>query len=607
MSTQPFHPSEPRLFNLLWRLWNHLSRRRRWQFGLVLVLMLISALAETVSLGAVVPFLGVLVAPEKVLNYPIAIRVAEIFGISTPADFLPFFATAFAAAALVAGGVRMLLLWSSTRLAYVSASDIGFDVYRRTLYQPLQVHMARNSSEVTSGIDYKIGYAINVLLQVLTLISSLMLLFALMAALLTIDAAIASIAAISFGIFYGLISWLFRKRLEINAQRIARESTHVVKAVQEGLGGIRDVLLDGTQPFYCGIYRRADYSLRLAMGNNVFIAGSPRFVMEAVGMILIIVLAMSLSRQAGGIASALPVLGALALGAQRLLPSLQQIYAAWAAIVGSQTALADTLAFLDQPLPEQAEQPAPEPLVFKDAIRFDEVCYRYGNDAPWVLDRFNLKIQKGARIGVVGGTGSGKSTMLDLLMGLIEPEKGAILVDEASISGGACRAWQRAIAHVPQNIYLADTTLAENIAFGVRFEDIDMQRVREAAWKAQIADFIEARPGGYGAYVGERGVRLSGGQRQRIGIARALYKQATVLVFDEATSALDNVTEQDVMNSIESLDRDLTILIVAHRLTTIKHCDSIVELSNGRVVAQGTYDQLLVCSASFRQMALAVE
>jgi ATP-binding cassette, subfamily B, bacterial PglK len=210
-------------------------------------------------------------------------------------------------------------------------------------------------------------------------------------------------------------------------------------------------------------------------------------------------------------------------------------------------------------------------------------------------------------VGIVGGTGSGKSTMLDLLMGLMEPSQGQILVDGLSINGERRRAWQRTIAHVPQSIYLADSTLAENIAFGVPREEIDMERVREVARQAKIAGFIENRVNGYDAFVGERGVRLSGGQRQRIGIARALYKQATVLVFDEATSALDNATEQEVMNAIEGLNRDLTIVIVAHRLTTVKRCDSIVELYNGQVVAQGTYEHLLECSPSFRRMAMAAE
>jgi ATP-binding cassette subfamily B protein len=393
--------------------------------------------------------------------------------------------------------------------------------------------------------------------------------------------------------------------LQRSSQRIAHEQTQVVRALQEGLGGIRDVLLDGTQPVYCEVYRRADRPLREAQSYIVFNGGSPRFAMEAVGMMLIAALAYGLSRQVGGITTALPVLGALALGAQRLLPALQQSYAAWANIAASHASLADTIELLEQPLPEEILQPAPAALPFQDAIRFDAVRFRYTSDGPWVLDGLNLTVPKGARVGIVGSTGSGKSTTLDLLMGLLIPTEGELLVDDQSIIGNRILAWQRTIAHVPQSIYLADTTLAENIAFGVSRDSIDLRRVQLAARQAQIAEFIESRPESYDAFVGERGIRLSGGQRQRIGIARALYKQASVLVFDEATSALDNATERSVMGTIDGLNRDLTILLIAHRLTTVRRCDIIVELEHGRVVAQGTYDQLLECSPSFRQMAHA--
>jgi ATP-binding cassette subfamily B protein len=433
------------------------------------------------------------------------------------------------------------------------------------------------------------------------------LLAAVMIALIVIDPVIALVAIVGFGASYGLVTWLTRRRLERNSLRIAFEQTQVIKALQEGLGGIRDVLLDGTQPIYCDVYRQADHPLRQAHGNNIFIGGSPRFAMEALGMVLIAVLAYVLSRHAGGVATALPALGALALGAQRLLPALQQIYSAWASIVGSRASLAGTIELLDQPLPADVLQPTSAPLRFQKDIRFNAVRFRYTNDGPWVLDGLNLVIPKGARVGFVGSTGSGKSTTLDLLMGLLMPTQGVLLVDGHPIRGKRIRAWQRTIAHVPQNIFLADTTLAENIAFGVPRGDIDMDRVRQVARQAQIAEFIESRPEGYNAYVGERGIRLSGGQRQRIGIARALYKQATVLVFDEATSALDNATEQSVMDAITALNRDLTVLLIAHRLTTVRRCDSIVELEGGRVVAQGTYDQLLERSPSFRSIARAVE
>jgi ATP-binding cassette subfamily B protein len=398
-----------------------------------------------------------------------------------------------------------------------------------------------------------------------------------------------------------------RRRLHRNSQRIAYKQTQVVKALQEGLGGIRDVLLDGTQTIYCDTYRQADLSLRHAQGSNFFIGASPRPAMEATGMVLIAALAYALSRQVGGIATVLPVLGALAVGAQRLLPALQQIYGSWAGIAGNHTSLADTIELLDQPLPVEILQPTPAPLLFQKDIQFRGVRFRYSEDDPWVLDGLSLVIAKGARVGFVGSTGSGKSTTLDLLMGLLTPTEGEILVDGQSISGIHVRAWQQTIAHVPQSIYLADTTLAENIAFGVPSDIIDLDRVQQAARQAQIADFIESSPEGYQAYVGERGIRLSGGQRQRIGIARALYKQASVLVFDEATSALDNSTEQSVMEAIEGLNRDLTILLIAHRLSTVRRCDTIVELEHGRVVAQGTYEQLLECSPSFRGMAMVVD
>lgn len=590
------------LSNLLMRLWCHLSRRRQRQFGLLMGLMLVAAFAEVVSLGAVLPFLGVLVAPERVFSHPVVTHVALAWGITSPDQMVLPLTIMFVAVALVAGAIRILLLWASTRLAFATGPDLGVEVYSRTLYQPYQVHVARNSSEVISGIDKVNGIVFVVLMPLLTLMSSTILLVAIIIALIAIDPMVASVAGIGFGVSYALITLASRRRLNSNSQRIAYEHTQVVKALQEGLGGIRDVLLDGTQAVYCDIYCRADQPLRRAQGNNSFIGQSPRYVIEALGMVLIAALAYALSRQDGGMATALPVLGALALGAQRLLPALQQIYAAWASIAGNQAALADTIKLLDQPMPSEELQAPTSPLRYQKDIELKGVRFRYTADGPWVLDGLNLVIKKGARVGFVGSTGSGKSTMLDLLMGLLTPTDGEILIDGQSINGNRLSAWQRNIAHVPQHIYLTDATLAENIAFGVQPSAIDLDRVRQAARKAQIADFIESYAQGYQAVVGERGIRLSGGQRQRIGIARALYKQATVLIFDEATSALDNATEQSVMESIEGLSGDLTILLIAHRLSTLRRCDFIVEMGGGRVVALDTYEQLIERRGSFRSM-----
>lgn len=583
------------------RLWKHLSLKRQRQFFLLSFLMLVSAVAEVASLGSVLPFLGILVSPDKVFNHPAAAQFCSFFEIKSPAQLVLPLTALFASMALLAGMFRMLLLWVSTRVVYASGADLSMELYRRTLYQPYQVHIARNSSSVISGMS-KVEVAVSMMTQSLLLISSSILLIAIISALIAIDPAVASLAAIGFGASYCLIAWLSRSKLDRNSKRIALERNYVIKSLQEGLGGIRDVLLDGTQSVYCDIYRRADLPLRKAQGNNSFLTQSPRFAMEALGMVLIALLAYALSLKEGGIATALPVLGALAIGAQRLLPCLQQVYSAWSNIIGSQHSLIDTLNFLDQSIPEEMLQQDDVSLSFKHSIKFDSVFFRYKKDSSLVIDNLNISIEKGSRIGFVGETGSGKSTALDLLMGLLAPSDGKLLVDEREITGNYIRPWQRMIAHVPQSIYLSDSTIAENIAFGSALEKIDMERVRKAARQAHIAGFIESLPDGYNAYVGERGVLLSGGQRQRIGIARALYKQASVLVFDEATSALDNTTESSVMEAIDGLDENLTIILIAHRLSTLRQCKTIFVMDKGKVVAQGNYKDLIENCDIFKKM-----
>lgn len=569
--------------------------------------MLAATFAEILSLGAVLPFLGILISPERVFVNPELHGVIQFLGVDSPSELVLPLTVTFAALALLAGGCRLLLLWFSTRLAFATGADISMEVYRKTLYQSYQVHVSRNTSEVVSGIIHRVnGVVFWIVLPLLTLVSSAVLLVAVTLALIAIDPLVAVAATFGFGFSYGIITLLTRKRLRANGECINEEQTRVIKALQEGLGGIRDVLLDGTQQFYCDLYRKADGRLRRAYGDNNFIGGCPRPTMEALGMVLIAALAYTLGKQEGGISAALPVLGALALGAQRLLPALQQAYGSWASIVGGQAALVDTLDLLDQELVVQTENLKDSQSIFKKQISLNQVSFRYGGTGKYVLKDLNLTIQKGERVAFVGETGSGKSTVLDILMGLLSPTEGSLCVDDHPITDCDLRSWQNNIAHVPQSIYLADSTLAENIAFGIPLEEIDMARVKLAADRAQISQFVTNHPEGFNARVGERGIQLSGGQRQRIGIARALYKRAEILILDEATSALDNVTEQGIIDSIKSLDRDLTLITVAHRLTTVRHCDVIYELQGGTIVAKGNYDELLLQSKTFRRMSDAV-
>ena len=579
---------------LLKRLWHHISPRRRGQFGLLLILMIGASFAEILSIGAVLPFLAVLTDPERIFQLPAAKPLIQAAGITNATQLLLPLTITFGIAALISGTMRLLLLWASTRLSYATGADLSISIYRRTLYQPYSVHVARNSSEIINGISIKANSTIsNIITPTSTLISSSIMLIAILMALLSLNPVIALAAFGGFGLIYIFIIKLTKNRQLINSKCIARESTQVIKSLQEGLGGIRDVLIDGSQAAYCQIYRNADSPLRKAQGNNSFIGASPRFGIEALGMMLIALLAYALTMQPDGIAKAIPVLGALALGAQRLLPVLQGAYSSWSSIQGGQISLRDTLELLDQPLPDYVDQPPAKPLPFRQQINLNNLSFRYTAQTPLVLNNLNLSVPKGSRIGFIGITGSGKSTLLDIIMGLLQPTEGSIEIDAQSLTIGNNRAWQAHIAHVPQAIFLADSTIEENIAFGVPKGKIDHSRVKQAARQAQIADIIESWPKKYQTYVGERGIRLSGGQRQRIGIARALYKQADVIIFDEATSALDNETEQAVMQSIESLGDDLTVLIIAHRLTTLKNCTQIVELADGGIKRTGTYQEII--------------
>ena len=556
--------------------------------------MVAASFAEILSIGAVLPFLAVLTDPARIFHLSIAQPIIHTFGLTTASQLLFPLTIAFGIAALISGSMRLILLWASTRLSFATGADLSISIYRRTLYQPYAVHVARNSSEVISGISNKAnGVIFTTIVPFLTLISSSIMLISILAVLLSVDPIIALSAFGGFGLIYASIIKLTRKQQLTNSQCMARESTQVIKSLQEGLGGIRDVLIDGSQAAYCQVYRNADQPLRRAQGKSSFIGASPKFAIEALGMVLIAILAYVLARQPDGIAKTIPVLGALALGAQRLLPVLQQAYSSLSSIQGGQAGLQDTLDLLDQPLPDYVDQPPAKPIPFQNGITLKNLSFRYTAQSPFVVKNLDLSIPKGSSIGFIGITGSGKSTLLDIIMGLLSPTEGTLEIDAESIIASNNRAWQAHIAHVPQAIFLADSTIEENIAFGVTPNKIDHARVKQAAEQAQIADIIETWPKKYKTYVGERGIRLSGGQRQRIGIARALYKQADVIIFDEATSALDNETEQAVMQSIETLGQDLTILIIAHRLTTLKNCDQIVELGDGGIKRIGTYDEIV--------------
>ncbi len=572
------------------RIYVHLSARRRKQLGGTIALMVVGAFAELATIGAVLPFLVVVTGGEGG-RYGAVVRAVARLGAAMGIGTVAVSAALLVTVAVAAGALRLILTRASQRVVFAIAHDLATHIYERTLHQPYSFHVQRNTSQTISGIE-KVQYVLgNVLLPAMAGLTAAIVALFVLVALVWVDPATSLIAAACFVALYATVSILTRRKLYQNGDIIAEALQQRVQTLQEGLGGIRDVLLDRSQGIFAAKFAAIDARFREAQATNQFIAAAPRYVVEAGAVVLVAALALYVSTLPGGVVAALPMLGALALGAQRLLPLIQQVYFSWSQIYGNRGALNGIADMLAMPAPpEPAALPMPP---FAEAILLDGLGYRYPTGEAAALADVTLTIPRGMRIGLIGKSGSGKSTLADIIMGLLEPADGRITIDGRVLDAAARPSWQRQIAHVPQAIFLADASIAANIAFGRDPADIEMDRVHAAARGAELADHIATLPQGYDTLVGERGIRLSGGQRQRIGIARALYKQASVLVLDEATSALDDETESAVMAAINRLSRDLTVISIAHRVTTLRGCDRIVRLQGGRIVASGSYDAIV--------------
>ncbi len=572
-------------------LYRFASPRHRGQLRLVVALMPLAAVAEMLAVATVVPLIAGLTDVSVTAKATWLPDFLKTVGASGREDMLIAAGALFATAAILAATLRLLLSWASQRFAFAIGHDLAQEIQRRVLHQPYSFHVARHSSLIISSLEKVEHLVFNVLLQLLLASSAAIVSLFIVAALVAIDARSAAIAALIVVGIYGLVLFLIRKRLAANSAIIGDAYQRRVHAVQESLGAIRDIIIDHSQAVYLDAFRAVDEPLMRARANTAFIASSPRYIIEALGLVVITVLAVFVSARAGGLTAALPALGALVLGAQRLIPLTQTFYYGWTTLSGSRSIIGQVVDLIELPLAATAE--AGPALAFADAVRFEGVDFTYPDRPQPALLGVDLVIPKGSRVALVGHTGSGKSTLADLVMGLLEPTSGTIRIDGAELTAERVRGWQRNIAHVPQSIFLADASIARNIAFS-NSSAPDVARITRAADIAQLSEFIAGLPEGYGTMVGERGVRLSGGQRQRLGLARAIYKQAPVMVLDEATSALDEATEAAVMAALDRLGAEgQTILIIAHRLSTLAKCQLVVRLEQGRVVETGNYEQLM--------------
>ncbi len=576
------------LINQSLKIWKLLSKKRKFELISILILIIMASLGEAISIGAVLPFLAVLTSPEKIFENDLAEPLIDFLNLENPSEIILPITLIFSIIVLISGLVRILLLWKQTRVSWDIGGDFAIQAYERTLYQPYMHHISRNSSEILEGTAKARELVGTIVQPIITMIGSTTITIVVLFVLFSIDPIVTFSSFLLITAIYSVILKFTKTRIRLNSKTIAYQQNQLTKTIQEGLGNIRDVLIDKSQSIYASLYKNAFEPFRKSNINNQIVSSSPRFFIETIGIIMIAGLAYFLTLNYGLsnnseknnlTSSAIPILGTLALGAQRLLPLLQQIFASFNTIRSHHASIDDALILLEQPMPKNYyDKQFSTKLNFKNNLVIKNLSFKYSESGPWILKQLNLKIPKGSRVGFIGKTGSGKSTILDIIMGLLKPTTGSLLVDNLEINETLIDSWQANISHVPQEIFLSDTTIAENIALGVPPDEINFEKIYESAKKAKISNAIENLTNGYNTLIGERGVRLSGGQRQRIGIARAFYKKSDVIILDEATSALDHETETLVMKSIEKMT-NITLLMVTHRLTSLKFCDFILEIT----------------------------
>lgn len=581
--SQTLPPQQPGAnFWLLWNMVGKLPQKRRLQIFCLLGTMILSGLLEFCALGSFLPVFGLLAQEQDVLGNSNLKGLQHVWrgtlGVWLQKEPSPrLVVAAFAFLFFFSSLVRVSTVWFSSKLSNAIGSDLGFQLFRKALYQPYHEHFSENTSILISGITQQVAHAVFAISSLLTLILSAVLACAILSAMLIGSPLVTGVVfGLLGGAYLGLIV-ICRPFLQDNSRVIARKQVELLKILQEGLGGIRDVLIDGSQEIFANFYQKEDLPLRMARVRNTLMIQSPRFLLEGLAVPLLAVCASWMMRASGNILETVSLLALLVLGAQRLFPAMQQGFAAWAGIAGVRASLEDLNRRLAKPIRASSAKIVSR-LAWNQQLELRNVSFRYQKEGPWVLRKINLCLKRGENAGLFGKSGAGKSTLLDLVMGLLPPSQGEVWVDRVKLDEVHTLAWQKSISHVPQSIFLADASFMENIAFGSPLEKIDTERVRQSAVMAEIDSFICRSPQGYATKVGERGIRISGGQRQRLGIARALYRQKPFLILDEATSALDLETENRILERITRLAPRVTVLIVTHRISSLKKISKKYEM-----------------------------
>ncbi len=569
---------------IIFFLWKKFKKKRKLQIISSIFLILISGISEMISLGLVVPFLTILIDPNSLFEINSLSFMINFFNIDKLDNLRLIFTCLFGISSVLANSIRLLTIWVITNLSQRIGNDLSSEAFYRTLKQPYSTHINRNSSLILNGLTHHVLQTIVAINFSLQLVAAIIILIFLITTLIFFEPSLAIFSILLFSISYLVIGFKFKKKLAENSKLVTETTNKILKIIQESLGSIRDIIINNKTNYFFRVHKEFDLNLRLLNTENIFLTSIPRYAMEAIGICFICTFSYLMIVNSK-VTNIIPLLGVLALSSQRMLPALYLVFKSWSAIQIAKDSVVELTKLLDQPIYQKPLDSEKQKFIFKSHIEFKNVDFRYQDDDSIVLKGINFRIKKGSRVGIIGETGSGKSTTVDLLMGLLNPTSGSILIDNKELhdkrNPDLLHQWRNSIAHVPQHIYISDASFAENIAFGIDYEFIDMKRVKESASLARISEFIDSNPKKYRTPLGERGVNLSGGQLQRIGIARSLYLDRKILVFDEATSSLDTKTEDRIMQSLQKLSKEITIVIISHRHSSLKQCDQIFLVKDG--------------------------
>ena len=563
----------------------HVTKKRKIQFLFLLVFTFFTGVVEILSIASVLPFVKSI---TDINYYKQNYILLNFIFIENREDLIIVTGIFFASLNLISAISKCLLIYLTARLSYGTTAEIAVKIYKAKLNDSYINHISNNSSSVIAAVTQKVSQTSYTITAIINFISSCFIFICITLVLIWVDPEIMFIIMVIFIFLYFILISLGKKTLQKSSKIVNEAQNHIVEYLKNGLGAIRDIIIDKTQEFHLNIFEKTSLKKSKRETFIAFIQFSPRHIFEGfaiIAAVFFVVFWISFQENIDNIFIIFPTLAALALGSQKIIPLLNIIYLNFSIVRSNAYQVNEVVNILNNYLIKKKEEEAlnKKKINFKNSILFKNVSFSYSKNLKPVLENINFEIKKGSRIGIIGKTGEGKSTLLDLIMGLLIPTNGEIKIDGIQLSKETVDNWQLKISHVPQNIFLSDNSFLENIAFGVEPTKINIEKVYLAAKKSQSHNFIMNLDKGYEEMVGERGIKLSGGQIQRIGLARALYKNAEVIIFDEATNSLDQETEKLIINELNYLDQNLTVIIVAHRINTLDNCDVIFRIKDKKV------------------------